>query len=306
MATTRSLLETVQGGMEESDDPKGHAAALAMVDTFTSVGATCFDVTWTNADGEQQAFRGRCKTAYLARILPAVLDDAERKQRNVIMRPRGGMGVTFVQLDDLGEDRLERVAPAVFLTLETSPGNFQAWAAVAEIADKDFVRRFKKGAGADGSASGATRIAGSVNFKAKYAPAFPRVAIRKVHPGRVTTTAELERLGLVAPAEIVAEPPSVAPTRDRPGPGKRQWPSYGRCLDGAPLNSEETGPDTSRADFVWCMTALTWGWSQDATADRLMEESAKARAQGCVYAALTVRNALLAVQRRNQPPKRHP
>ena len=122
----------------------------------------------------------------------------------------------------------------------------------------------------------------------------------------MTTAAELERLGLIAPPEIVAEPPSVAPPRERRGPGKRKWPSYGRCLDGAPLNSEETGPDTSRADFVWCMTALTWGWSQDETADRLMEESAKARAQGRAYAALTARNALLAVERRKQQPKRHP
>ena len=28
------------------------------------------------------------------------------------------------------------------------------------------------------------------------------------------------------------------------------------------------------------MTALTWGWSQSETADRLMEESAKAQANG--------------------------
>ena len=37
------------------------------------------------------------------------------------------------------------------------------------------------------------------------------------------------------------------------------------ALDGAPLNSEETGPDISRADFVWCMTAITWGWTVDET-----------------------------------------
>ena len=30
-----------------------------------------------------------------------------------------------------------------------------------------------------------------------------------------------------------------------------------RCVDGAPLNSEETGPDISLADFVFCMTAIT-------------------------------------------------
>jgi hypothetical protein len=55
-----------------------------MIDTFASVPCA----TWTIADGEPQAFRGRCNTAYLARILPAVLDDAERKQRNMIVRSR--------------------------------------------------------------------------------------------------------------------------------------------------------------------------------------------------------------------------
>jgi hypothetical protein len=292
--------------MADGSDQNGHAAARAMLDLFASVGATRFDVTWTSAAGEEQNFRRNCMTAYLARILSAVLDDAAKKQRNVIVRPRGGSGVTFVQLDDLDADKLARVAPAVFLILETSPGNFQAWAALAEIADKDFVRRFKKGAGADATASGATRIAGSLNFKAKYAPDFPRVAIREAHPGRVTTADQLDQLGLVAAPEIVAEPPKgISPPRSRPGPGNRKWPSYARCLDGAPLNSEETGPDTSRADFVWCMTAITWGWTQDETAERLMEESTKAQANGRGYADLTARNATLAVERRKQQPRRH-
>ena len=232
--------------MGDGGNDNGHAAARAMLDIFASVGATRFDVTWTNAAGEEQAFRRNSMTAYLARILPAVLDDAAQKQRNVIVRPRGGTGVTFVQLDDLNAETLARVAPAVFLTLETSPGNFQAWAALGEIADKDLVRRFKKGAGADATASGATRIAGSLNFKAKYAPDFPRVAIREAHRGRVTTAAELEELGLVAPPEIVTEPPrSPSPPLARPGFRKRKWPSYQRCIDGAPLNSEETGPTTA-------------------------------------------------------------
>ena len=73
-------------------------------------------------------------------------------------------------------------------------------------------------------------------------------------------------------------------------------------LDGAPLNSEETGPDSSRADFVWCMTAITWGWTEE-TAERLMEESTKAQANGKAYAELTARNAALAVERRRQQPQ---
>ena len=291
--------------MGEDGATNGHDQALAMIDIFAGAGATRFDVTWTSAAGEEQNFRRNCMLAYLTRVMPAVLDDAARKQRNVIVRPRGGTGVTFVQLDDLNADKLARVAPAVFLTLETSPGNFQAWAAVKDADDKDFVRRFKKGTGADATASGATRIAGSINFKAKYAPDFPRVTIREAHAGRVATTDGLERLGLVAPPEIVTEPVRASPSRSRPSPHKRKRPSYERCLDGAPLNSEETGPDISRADFVYAMIEGDWGWTKDEIVDHLMEVSVKAQANGRDYAELTVRNALVAVERRRQQPKRY-
>ena len=53
------------------------------------------------------------------------------------------------------------------------------------------------------------------------------------------------------------------------------------------------------------MTAITWGLDADETAERLMEESAKAQANGNGYADLTARNAALAVERRKQQPKRH-
>lgn len=50
------------------------------------------------------------------------------------------------------------------------------------------------------------------------------------------------------------------------------------------------------------MTAIDWGWSVDETAERLIEESAKARAQGKAYAELTARKAAAAVERRSQQP----
>jgi RepB DNA-primase from phage plasmid len=290
--------------MGESNDHNGHVAARAMIDTFASVGATRFDVTWTTRAGDKEFFRRSMSLADLQRTLPAMLDAAPAKQRNVIVRPHGP-GVTFIQLDDLKTDQLARPAPAVFLMLETSPGNFQAWAALAEIADKDFARRLRKGTGADATASGATRVAGSLNFKDKYAPDFPRVQIHAAQPGRMTTTDELERLGLVAAPETVVAQPLRITAPARVSSGNRKWPSYARCLDGAPLNSEETGPDTSRADFVWCMIALTWGWTKDETAERLLEESPKARGRtdSRQYADLTVTNALVAVERRKQQPK---
>ena len=255
----------------------GHSEGQAMLDAFASVGATHFDVTWTTRAGEKEWFR-RMSLAEIGRTLPAMLDSAPAKQRNVIVRPHGP-AVTFIQLDDLAPAMLASLAPAVFLTLQTSPGNFQAWIAMDGAEDKDFARRLRKGTEADATASGATRVAGSLNFKDKYAPNFPRVAIEQAQPGRKTTPAELERLGLVA----APEPPALAtpsPARRRVGARARRWPDYSRCVEGAPLNSDKSGPDISRADFVWCMTALDWGWSAEQTAARLMEESRKAQENG--------------------------
>jgi hypothetical protein len=39
----------------------GHAAALAMLDAFASVGATHFDLTWTTAAGDKGVLlKGHC------------------------------------------------------------------------------------------------------------------------------------------------------------------------------------------------------------------------------------------------------
>ena len=54
--------------------------------------------------------------------------------------------------------------------------------AVGHPDDADFARRLRKGAGADPTASGATRIAGSQNFKEKYSPDFPYVRIVHITP----------------------------------------------------------------------------------------------------------------------------
>jgi hypothetical protein len=51
------------------------------------------------------------------------------------------------------------------------------------------------------------------------------------------------------------------------------------------------------ADFVFCMTAIDWGFGVEATAERLLEESSRAREKGPDYALLTARNARLAVEK---------
>jgi hypothetical protein len=99
----------------------------------------------------------------------------------------------------------------------------------------------------------------------------------------------------VAPAE---PPPDLRPARVSPASGPRTWPSYQRCLAGAPPAREGTRPDVSRADFTWCLIALDWGFGIEETAARLLEESGKAQAEGERYAERTAKAAEAALARR--------
>ena len=228
--------------------------------------------------------------------MPFLVESAFRRQNNVIVRPHHPRPVFLIQLDDLNEAAIARLQPVAFLILNTSPGNHQAWiAAQGCTTEAEFARRVRKAAGADPTASGATRVAGTTNFKTKYSPAFPIVGIRAAQPGRLVTPGELEALGLVSTPEAFDRP--TRPAGGRAG----KWPSYRLCLDRAPQAHGQDRPDISRADFTGCMTALDWGWSVEETAARLLEESQKARENGERYAIETARNAEAAVHRRQGP-----
>jgi RepB DNA-primase from phage plasmid len=199
-----SELWASQKPKSEDGETRAGEQVPAMLDAFASVGAERFDLTLTAAAGGKVAFRGNRSLAELHPALSAILQDAAERRHNVIVRPRSA-GSTLVQLDDLGEGAAAWLRPVSFLILRTSPSNFQAWVAVAD-ADAGFARRLRQGVGADLTASGATRVSGSMNFKDKYAPDFPRVETVHISPGLVVTRAELEALGTVAPPEIT---PSV-------------------------------------------------------------------------------------------------
>jgi hypothetical protein len=281
-----------------TEDNPASQAARAMLEAFTSVGAEHFDVSWTTRQGEKAGFRRHLPADTLRYLLPTMLSNAAKNERNLIVRPVSARAV-FIQLDDLSRAGLDRVKPAAFLGLETSPGNYQAWVAIPTgQSDKDFARRLRKGAGADDTASGATRVAGSLNFKDKYAPDFPTVKIAYSTPGLMTNPAQLESMGLVAAPEKPAPPILRLSSMDRIRTNK--WPSYQRCVQDAPPNSDNSGPDISRVDFTWCMTAISWGHTIDATATQLMEESSKARENGERYAQMTADNAAAAVARRER------
>jgi hypothetical protein len=293
--------------------------ALRMIDTFASVGTNKIHVTKTDINGIVQWGKPYSPDNLLKR-LPAMIRVAGRledcdlldKTGNVIGQARAGGNLmvrpmsdtaAFIQLDDLTEANLDRVRPVAFLTVRTSPGNHQAWIAVPRFVSdqerKDFTRRVKKQVSADSSATGSVRLAGTSNFKAKYAGNFPKVAIIDAAPGHMTTPEALESLGLVAPPD-----PSPTVVRFKPSgnPGtERSWPDYERCLLGAPTASDGDGPSRSHADFTWCMMAAQRGHSIEDTANRLLEVSTKAQERARLhdegYALVTARNAADAAER---------
>jgi len=265
-----------------------------MLELFASLGAHTFDLTQTDIDGHKQGFRRAVAGEVLRRDMPYLLDSAIHRQHNLIVRPHCAP-VELVQLDDVSGVILERLQAAAFLILATSVGNHQAWVAVPG-SGADFARRLRQGCGADPSASGATRVAGSVNFKRKYAPDFPTVRLLESALGRTVTRVELQGLGLLA----VPNPMAVShPGRISSGQNVKSWPSYERCLQNAPRARDSDRADVSRADFTFCLLAIDWGWSVADTCQHLLQKSSKARENGVGYARLTAQRAAAAVYRRS-------
>ena len=283
---------------EDGSNTTAHSEARRMLETFASVGATDFNVTWTNLQDQPRRSHKGMSFREIMRAVPVFLDAATADQLNVIVRPLSRKA-WFIQLDDLKAEQLQRLAPRIFLALETSPGNHQAWAALEGQHDKEFARRVRRGAGTDKRATGATRIAGSLNFKTKYAPDFPRVAIHTAQPGQRVTAAELEKLGLVAPPQVFAPSPP-APSSGRPS---TKWPSYQIALDGA-LKKADGTPDRSNADLRFCMTAIgRFRFGERETAAQLMKVSAKAQQRGQGYADAVADAAARFVAERQQQPR---
>ena len=103
--------------------------------------------------------------------------------------------------------------------------------------------------------------------------------IRQAQPAGWRKTAELERLGLSQSRKILRSRFACAPARASPG-SNRKWPSYEVPRRRATKPKHGRRNRQSIADFTWCMIAADWGWSIDEIADRLLEESAKARDNG--------------------------
>ena len=265
------------------------AEASVMLDLFQGLGVQAVFLTFTDDTGRKVAFKRNRSVELLRSELQSLLFTSCEKRLNVIVRPISARTLSLIQLDDLSGSQLDRVRRFSFLVLETSPENFQAWVAVTG-ASTETIRRVKRAAGADLNASGATRLAGSYNFKSKYAPNYPRVRLHSIAPLHVVTVGDLDRGGLMVPERHTPRAPRHAPTR-RATARLLVWPSYARCLADAPGARNHEGKDRSAADFNFCLISIDRGWSVEATANQLMAESEKARSTGYNYALFTAKRA---------------
>ena len=265
------------------------AEASVMLDLFEGLGVHSFSLTFTDDTGRKVAFRRNRSAELLRSELPCLLFTSCEKRLNVIVRPIAARRLSLIQLDDLSASQLDRVRRFSFLILETSSENFQAWIAVTD-ASPETIRRVKKAAGADLNASGATRLAGSYNFKSKYAPNYPRVRLHSIAPLHAVTVGELDRAGLISCEEHTPRARRHPPT-DRRRHRLPVWPSYARCLADASGAKNHEGKDRSAADFNFCLISIDRGWSVESTANQLMVESEKAKSTGYSYALFTAKRA---------------
>ena len=223
--------------------------------------------------------------ADLTRNIPAMLDTARTAAKQRHIRPIGE-GVHFMQLDDLAPDMLATACPRRV----SHPSNL-----TREFSGVDCDRRSRRqGFCASPSQRHRSRCdrqrrnarRREPQFQGQVRAGFSARRIEQAQPGRKVTPAELDQLGLVAAPEQSARAPCPV-ARDSGAP--RKWPDYARCLRMRRRARAGAGQTRrSAARISWCMTAIDWGWSHEATAARLMEESRKAQENGERYAARTV------------------
>lgn len=269
-------------------DPLWERQAIEVIDAFASVGVERFFVIYVNMENKGVGHGKFCSVEELRRNIGRCLQKGEQYQQSLVIKPEPTRSYVCM-LDDLNADVMQKIEPAAFVVLETSPGSYHTWLAIGD-GDVEFWRRTKKGTGSDSRSAFASRISGCHNFKTKYAPHFPLVKTHKVTPGLIVSKADLEALGIVAPVE-------EAPKQQRGGhasyasKGRRRPLDYERWANNPNAPQKDGKRDRSRIDFTWCQTCIERGYSIEETAALLMEVSEKAAEDGMQYALLTARKA---------------
>ena len=297
---------------EPEPEPRGQslAEAKAALDAFVSVGArACVAVVVDDALSFEE---GVVTDAHLPvdefRLgLPYHLEhNLDNETHSLCVR---FSGITpswdwygsrrLIQADDCSAEEYARLLPFSFFAVRTSltPRGFQVWIALSdEIADhEEFKRQKRRLYGKfnptrdkkklNGGAHGSVRWPGTLNRKPKrrYPDGeSPRVQLLHVAPGRITSLAELDAAGLLAPAPQKATPEEVRELKAKLPDGS--WPDINDYLG---RQSDRSGPECG-----WAMAALGRGWPRRSVVAKLREIGPKASTRDDAYAEQTVAAAL--------------
>jgi hypothetical protein len=201
----------------------------------------------------------------------------------------------LIQADDCSAEEYARLLSFSFFAVRTSltPRGFQVWIALSdEIADHEEFRRQKRRLYGkfnptrdkkklNGGAHGSVRWPGTLNRKPKrrYPDGeSPRVQLLHVSPGRITSLAELDAAGLLAPPPRRATPEEVRELKAKLPDGS--WPDINDYLG---RKGDRSGPECG-----WAMAALGRGWPRRSVVAKLREIGPKAKTRDDDYAEQTV------------------
>jgi hypothetical protein len=274
------------------------AEAETAANAFASVGIRHVKVVFVD-DTKSRQPKDSCQLAEgmcldeFRRRLPAYIERNSRSPvESMTVRLHFKGETRLFQVDDCDADVLRLLAPFSFLQFATSPGNAQAWLALAGDLVPEEYKRLRSQlllklapTGANGGAYGSARWPGTLNRKPKrrYADGeSPRVQLLRVAYGLRVTADELEAARLLAP------PPSSPKIETAPVIGTRTpygWPNMSDFLARA-------GGDRSRAEMARCVAALGQGWPRANVEAQLSRIGAKAvTRQHDNYVRNTVANA---------------
>jgi len=286
--------EAVEDDAETEPRGQSLAEAEADLDAFLSVGAQ--DVVAVVVDdtlpfNENKVSDDHLSVEQFRRALPYYLEhNQDNDTHSVCVRPRGRS--RLIQADDCTIEEVRLLLPYAFFVAMTSPNRFQVWIALSDgISDDEFKvlkRRFFKKLNptkdpekANGGANGSIRWPGTLNCKPerRYADGErPRVQLLHVSPGRITSLAELDAAGLLAPPPKRMTPEEVRELKVKLPDGS--WPDI---FDYLSRRGDRSGPECS-----WAMAALGRGWPPSSVVAKLKEIGPKARTRDDDYAEQTV------------------
>jgi hypothetical protein len=183
--------------------PSPESARFALLG-FELVGVDSFKVGFKDESCGKLHSVATLDGAKFRSLIPSLVARAAAAGESLIVRPEAS---NLIQLDDLSSDALDRIQPFAFISIETSPENYQAWVCVSVTgAARDALRRrLIEGVGSDSGASGAVRWPGSLNCKPSRRcsdGSFPVVDVPWFRGDVVTTPEQLEVAGLLAPEKI--------------------------------------------------------------------------------------------------------